>query len=113
VDGVRFQQKGQYEKVYRLTSGSRWAAGSCNQSVQNASNKFNELPPAMQKTARAQDPNSEIVDVSMRRRVGRRAWTFVPAGKMARVSASRAAQLAGPSNSMRMKKRREDSSTHS
>jgi uncharacterized membrane protein YkoI len=36
----------------------------CNQSVQNASNKFNELPPAVQKTARAQNPNAEIVDVS-------------------------------------------------
>jgi len=36
----------------------------CNQSVQNASDKFNELPPAVQKTARAQDPNAEIVDVS-------------------------------------------------
>lgn len=36
----------------------------CNQSVQTASEKFNELPPAVQKTARAQAPNAEIVDVS-------------------------------------------------
>ncbi len=36
----------------------------CNQSVENASNKFNELPPAVQKTARAQAPNDEIVSVS-------------------------------------------------
>src|SRR5512140_1295595 len=36
----------------------------CNQSVETASQKFNELPPAVQKTARAQDPSAEIVDVS-------------------------------------------------
>src|SRR5690348_14238503 len=36
----------------------------CKQSVQTASEKFNELPPAVQKTARAQDPKAEIVDVS-------------------------------------------------
>jgi len=36
----------------------------CNQSVENASRKFNELPPAVQKTVRAQAPNGEIADVS-------------------------------------------------
>ncbi len=36
----------------------------CNQSVQTASERFNELPPAVQKTVRAQSPNGEIVDVS-------------------------------------------------
>ena len=36
----------------------------CNQNVQTASEKFNELPPAVQKTARAQAPNDEIADVS-------------------------------------------------
>ena len=36
----------------------------CNQSVENASKKFNELPPAVQKTVRAQAPNGEIADVS-------------------------------------------------
>jgi uncharacterized membrane protein YkoI len=36
----------------------------CNQSVQTASEKFNELPAAVQKTVRAQAPNKEIVDVS-------------------------------------------------
>lgn len=36
----------------------------CNQSVETASQKFNELPPAVQKTARAQAPNDEIADVS-------------------------------------------------
>ncbi len=36
----------------------------CQQSVQTASEKFNQLPPAVQKTARAQAPNAEITDVS-------------------------------------------------
>lgn len=36
----------------------------CNQSVEKASTKFNELPPAVQKTVRAQAPNAEIADVS-------------------------------------------------
>ena len=36
----------------------------CNNSVENASLKFNELPPAVQKTARAQAPNDEIADVT-------------------------------------------------
>src|SRR5258708_1347004 len=38
----------------------------CNQSVQTASEKFNELPPAVQKTVRAQAPNAEITDVSQK-----------------------------------------------
>src|SRR2546421_8540623 len=36
----------------------------CNKSVESASQKFNELPPAVQKTVRAQAPNAEIADVS-------------------------------------------------
>jgi uncharacterized membrane protein YkoI len=36
----------------------------CNRSVESASNKFNELPPAVQKTVRAQAPQGEIADVS-------------------------------------------------
>src|SRR5437762_1726405 len=36
----------------------------CNRSIESASQKFNELPPAVQKTARAQAPNAEIADVS-------------------------------------------------
>jgi len=36
----------------------------CNKSVENASQKFNELPPAVQKTVRAQSPNGEIADVT-------------------------------------------------
>lgn len=34
---------------------------ACNQSVESASKDFNTLPPAVQKTARAQAPNAEIV----------------------------------------------------
>src|SRR5882762_4894879 len=36
----------------------------CNKSVENTSQKFNELPPAVQKTVRAQAPNAEIADVT-------------------------------------------------
>ena len=36
----------------------------CNKSVENASQQFNELPPAVQKTVRAQAPQAEIADVS-------------------------------------------------
>ena len=36
----------------------------CNKSVENASLKFNELPPAAQKAVRAQYPNGEVADVS-------------------------------------------------
>ncbi len=35
----------------------------CNQGIKSASEKFNELPPAVQKTVRAQAPNAEIADV--------------------------------------------------
>jgi uncharacterized membrane protein YkoI len=38
----------------------------CNQSVENASNKFNELPPAVQKTVRAQAPNGDIANVTQK-----------------------------------------------
>lgn len=43
----------------------------CSQSVQTASQKFNELPPAVQKTVRAQAPNAEITDVSKTSQDGR------------------------------------------
>jgi len=36
----------------------------CNKSVESASQRFNELPPAVQKTVRAQAPQAEIADVS-------------------------------------------------
>jgi len=37
---------------------------ACNRSIESASTKYNELPPAVQKTVRAQAPNGEIADVS-------------------------------------------------
>jgi uncharacterized membrane protein YkoI len=42
----------------------------CSRSVESASQKFNELPPAVQKTVRAQAPNAEIADVSHKNRDG-------------------------------------------
>jgi uncharacterized membrane protein YkoI len=36
----------------------------CSKSVESASEKFNELPPTVQKTVRAQAPQAEIADVS-------------------------------------------------
>ena len=52
-------------KKYAITMLA--AAGllvGCNQSIENASTKFNELPPAVQKTVRAQAPNAEIAAVN-------------------------------------------------
>jgi uncharacterized membrane protein YkoI len=48
-----------------LMAASALVAG-CNQSVETASQKFNELPPAVQKTVRAQAPNAEIANVSQK-----------------------------------------------
>lgn len=36
----------------------------CNRSIESASQNYNELPPAVQKTVRAQAPNGEIAKVS-------------------------------------------------
>jgi uncharacterized membrane protein YkoI len=54
-------------KKYAITllAASALVAG-CNQSVENASQKFNELPPAVQKTVRAQAPNGDIVNVAQK-----------------------------------------------
>src|SRR5215471_10790148 len=49
--------------VIMLLAASALVAG-CNPSIETASQKFNELPPAVQKTARAQAPNAEIAKVS-------------------------------------------------
>ena len=46
----------------------------CNQSVKTASEKFNELPPAVQKTVRAQAPNAEVTDVSQKTQDGREVY---------------------------------------
>jgi uncharacterized membrane protein YkoI len=42
----------------------------CKPGVETASQKFNELPPAVQKTVRAQAPNAEIANVSHETRDG-------------------------------------------
>jgi uncharacterized membrane protein YkoI len=42
----------------------------CNQSVKTASQKFNELPPPVQKTVRAQAPNAEIENVTEKNQNG-------------------------------------------
>ena len=54
-------------KKYAITllAAAALVAG-CNQSVETASQKFNQLPPAVQKTVRAQAPNAEIADVSQK-----------------------------------------------
>jgi uncharacterized membrane protein YkoI len=51
--------------VITLLAASALVAG-CNQRVDTASQKFNELPPAVQKTVRAQAPNAEIADISQK-----------------------------------------------
>jgi uncharacterized membrane protein YkoI len=51
--------------VITLLAASALVAG-CNQSVETASQKFNELPTAVQKTVRAQAPNAEIANVTQK-----------------------------------------------
>lgn len=53
-------------KAYLVTmvAASSLLTWGCSRSVESASQKFNELPPAVQKTVRAQAPNAEIADVS-------------------------------------------------
>lgn len=42
----------------------------CNQNIEKASQKFNELPPAVQKTVRAQAPDAEIASVDRQTKDG-------------------------------------------
>jgi uncharacterized membrane protein YkoI len=42
----------------------------CNRSIENASQKYNELPPAVQVAVRSQAPNAEIANVASRTRDG-------------------------------------------
>jgi len=52
-------------KVYAVTLiAAAGLAVGCNQSVESNSQAFNTLPPAVQKTVRAQSPNGEITGVS-------------------------------------------------
>jgi uncharacterized membrane protein YkoI len=55
--------------VITMLAASALVVG-CNQSVETASQKFNELPPAVQKTVRAQAPNGDIANVSMKNENG-------------------------------------------
>ena len=55
--------------VITLLAASALVAG-CNQSVETASQKFNELPTAVQKTVRAQAPNAEIGSISQKNENG-------------------------------------------
>jgi uncharacterized membrane protein YkoI len=59
-------------KAYLVTmvAASGLLLWGCSRSVESASQKFNELPPAVQKTVRAQAPNAEIADVSHKNRDG-------------------------------------------
>src|SRR5256885_3525077 len=50
-------------QIVSLVAAAGLLAG-CSRSVESASQKFNELPPAVQKTVRAQAPNAEIADIS-------------------------------------------------
>ena len=58
-------------KIYAITTiATLGLLAGCSRSIENASQKFNELPPAVQKTVRAQAPNGEIADVSKTTRDG-------------------------------------------
>ncbi len=52
-----------YKGMLAILAASSMLA-ACNKEVKNVSQDFNALPPAVQKTARAQAPNDEIVSVS-------------------------------------------------
>src|SRR3989440_10382135 len=57
--------KGSIMRLYAITTiAALGLLAACSPSVEKASQKFNELPPAVQKTVRAQAPNAEIADVS-------------------------------------------------
>jgi uncharacterized membrane protein YkoI len=58
-------------KIYLITliAASGLLLG-CNRSVEKASQKFNELPPAVQKIIRSQAPNAEIANVQHKTRNG-------------------------------------------
>jgi hypothetical protein len=62
-------------KVYAVTLiAAAGLAVGCNQSVESNSQSFNTLPPAVQKSVRAQSPNGEITGVSKTTQNGVDAW---------------------------------------
>jgi uncharacterized membrane protein YkoI len=59
-------------KLYLITVATAAAmlVGCEQRNVENASQKFNNLPAAVQKTVRAQAPNAEIADIDQKTRDG-------------------------------------------
>jgi uncharacterized membrane protein YkoI len=59
-------------KTYLITllAAGGFVLVGCNKSVESASSDFNQLPPAVQKTVRAQSPNGEIASASKKTRDG-------------------------------------------
>src|SRR5258706_9776282 len=75
-------------KLYAITTiAALGFLAGCSRSIESASQKFNELPPAVQKTVRAQAPNAEIADVSKTTQNGMDLYevTFNEAGKNPKV----------------------------
>jgi len=56
--------------VVSLIAAAGVIFAGCNRSIENASTDFNSLPPAVQKTVRAQAPNGEIAKVDHQKRDG-------------------------------------------
>src|SRR5436190_12965043 len=56
--------------IATMVAASGLLLWGCSPSVESASQKFNELPPAVQKTVRAQAPNAEIADVTKKTQDG-------------------------------------------
>src|SRR5207245_1471328 len=56
--------------IATMVAASGLLLWGCSPSVESASQKFNELPPAVQKTVRAQAPNAEIADVTKKSQDG-------------------------------------------
>lgn len=73
--------------IVTMVAASGLLVWGCSRSVESASQKFNELPPAVQKTVRAQAPNAEIADVSHKNRDGMDVYEvqFAEPGKNASV----------------------------
>ena len=59
-------------KLYLITLGTvaAFLVGCEQRNVEQASQKFNQLPPAVQKTVHAQAPNAEIADIDQKTRDG-------------------------------------------
>ena len=58
------------KKLITLIAASGLLVTGCNRSIESASQKFNELPPPVQKTVRAHAPNAEIANVNQKTHEG-------------------------------------------